>query len=273
MRVMDRSAGAETRDAAELVEDIRSLSQPLRGDHDLDPLMERIGDARYVLLGEASHGTSEYYTWRAGSAGGSSRRRVLVHRRRGRLARLLPREPVRQGRAGRRARRPRGAARLRPLADLDVGQRGGRRAGRVAPAAQRPACRTPEGRLLRAGRLQPVGLAVRGHRLPPRRPTRGAATAARRAFRCFEPYGEDVQEYARATALVPDSCEDEVIDLLLELRGKAPRYPRRRPRGRTSTPSRTPWSSGRRGVLPRDGARPRIPGTSATGTWPRRWSG
>ena len=32
---------------------------------DLDPLMERIGDARYVLLGEASHGTHEYYTWRA----------------------------------------------------------------------------------------------------------------------------------------------------------------------------------------------------------------
>lgn len=31
---------------------------------DLDPLLERIGDARFVLLGEASHGTHEYYTWR-----------------------------------------------------------------------------------------------------------------------------------------------------------------------------------------------------------------
>src|SRR5438128_2895232 len=35
------------------------------GDTDLDPLLERIGDARYVMLGEASHGTSEFYTWRA----------------------------------------------------------------------------------------------------------------------------------------------------------------------------------------------------------------
>lgn len=31
---------------------------------DLDPLLERIGDSRYVLLGEASHGTHEFYTWR-----------------------------------------------------------------------------------------------------------------------------------------------------------------------------------------------------------------
>jgi erythromycin esterase-like protein len=31
---------------------------------DLEPLIEAIGDARYVLLGEASHGTSEFYTVR-----------------------------------------------------------------------------------------------------------------------------------------------------------------------------------------------------------------
>ena len=38
--------------------------KPLVDAGDLDPLMERIGDANYVLLGEASHGTHEYYTWR-----------------------------------------------------------------------------------------------------------------------------------------------------------------------------------------------------------------
>ena len=37
----------------------------LQNKADLDPLMERIGDAKYVLLGEATHGTHEYYTWRA----------------------------------------------------------------------------------------------------------------------------------------------------------------------------------------------------------------
>src|SRR5215210_6457083 len=55
--------GAET--AAALVDAIRAQAKPLEGATDLDPLLERIGDARYVLLGEASHGTSEYYTWRA----------------------------------------------------------------------------------------------------------------------------------------------------------------------------------------------------------------
>lgn len=38
---------------------------PLHDSHDLDPLMERIGNARIVMLGEASHGTHEYYTWRS----------------------------------------------------------------------------------------------------------------------------------------------------------------------------------------------------------------
>ena len=47
-----------------LVERIRGRSHPLRDAGDLDPLLERIGDARCVLLGEASHGTSEYYEWR-----------------------------------------------------------------------------------------------------------------------------------------------------------------------------------------------------------------
>lgn len=38
---------------------------PLRSSQDLDPLLADIGDAAYVLLGEASHGTHEYYTWRS----------------------------------------------------------------------------------------------------------------------------------------------------------------------------------------------------------------
>jgi erythromycin esterase len=31
---------------------------------DLDILLDRVGDSQFVLLGEASHGTSEFYRWR-----------------------------------------------------------------------------------------------------------------------------------------------------------------------------------------------------------------
>src|SRR5688572_28350939 len=48
----------------ELISIVTQITHPLQTVRDLDPLMDRIGDAQYVLLGEASHGTSEYYTWR-----------------------------------------------------------------------------------------------------------------------------------------------------------------------------------------------------------------
>jgi erythromycin esterase-like protein len=38
---------------------------PLSGAQDLDVLLGQVGNARYVLLGEASHGTAEFYEWRA----------------------------------------------------------------------------------------------------------------------------------------------------------------------------------------------------------------
>jgi erythromycin esterase len=45
-------------------EKLLNESYPLKASADLDPLIQKIGNARYVLLGEASHGTHEYYAWR-----------------------------------------------------------------------------------------------------------------------------------------------------------------------------------------------------------------
>jgi erythromycin esterase-like protein len=49
-----------------LTDTIRSHAHPLSGDvRDYDPLLEAVADARFVLLGEATHGTHEFYRERA----------------------------------------------------------------------------------------------------------------------------------------------------------------------------------------------------------------
>ena len=50
---------------SEAVNTIKQWAFPLDEEADLAPLFKRIGDARIVMLGEASHGTNEYYTRRA----------------------------------------------------------------------------------------------------------------------------------------------------------------------------------------------------------------
>jgi erythromycin esterase-like protein len=48
------------------VQTLRAAAHPLTAASDtLDPLLARIGDARFVLIGEASHGTHEFYKVRA----------------------------------------------------------------------------------------------------------------------------------------------------------------------------------------------------------------
>lgn len=49
-----------------LADAVREGAHPLTGSpQDYDPLMDLIGDARFVLIGEASHGTHEFYRERA----------------------------------------------------------------------------------------------------------------------------------------------------------------------------------------------------------------
>src|SRR4051812_26965474 len=58
--MMDSTTTATTSEA------VRAAAYPLTGAAgDYDPLLELIGDARLVLLGEASHGTHEFYEERA----------------------------------------------------------------------------------------------------------------------------------------------------------------------------------------------------------------
>ena len=192
---------------------------------DLDPLLERIGDARYVLLGEASHGTSEFYTWRA-----EITKRLIRERGFSFIAvegdwpdcYRVNRYVKGMAKSGSSAfevlhafdRWPTWMWANREIVELvewlksynnkEIGEEEGDRKIGVYG--------------LHVYSLW-VSLDAVAQYLQKNYPD--AVEAAIRAYKCFEPYGGDVEEYARATALVPESCEDEVIDMLGMLRQKA----------------------------------------------------
>ncbi|MFB6097094.1 MAG: erythromycin esterase family protein [Haloferacaceae archaeon] len=58
------------------------------------------------------------------------------------------------------------------------------------------------------------------------------AAHAREAYRCFEAYGGDAQAYARSTRLVPESCQDEVVDVLAGVRERLPEHAGENPEDR-----------------------------------------
>jgi erythromycin esterase-like protein len=199
------------------VDDMRTLARPLRDEADLDPVLERIGDARIVAIGEASHGTHEYYAWRAALT-----RRLVEERGFGFVA--VEGDWPDCYRVNR-------SVQLRPGADDDP------RAALDA-FARWPTwmwandevvdfCRWL--RDLNDGRVpgERVGFygidvyslwdsmhAVVGW-LREHEPAH--VDAAVRALQCFEPFGEDGAEYAFASRLAPPPCEQPVVELLRRL--------------------------------------------------------
>ncbi|MGI5421745.1 erythromycin esterase family protein [Actinomadura luteofluorescens] len=202
--------------------DVRGAALPLEYAEDLDPLLDRIGDARCVLIGEASHGTHEYYAWRAALT-----RRLIAERgfafvavegdwpdcrRVGRSVTLTP---------GAR-REPRDALNAyerwptwmwaneetvrfcRWLRDRNAGLPSGERAGFHG---------------LDVYSLWESLRAVVAY-LAEHRPE--YLDTALEAYRCFEPHGHDPRAYGWNTDLVPGGCTAEVLELLAALRRPAP---------------------------------------------------
>jgi erythromycin esterase-like protein len=208
----------------ELVQEVARIAVPVEEPADLEPLMDRIGDAHYVLLGEASHGTSEFYRWRAAIS-----RRLIREKgfsfiavegdwpdcyRVNRYVKGLPD-------SGTDAREVLDAFDRSPTwmwANEEVVE--------LAEWLRRHDDGLEPDRKVGFYGLDVYSLWESLYEILSylRRVDPSALPAAWRAFRCFEPYGEDVQEYARATDMVPTSCEDEVVALLQELRRKEPRY-------------------------------------------------
>jgi erythromycin esterase-like protein len=203
-----------------LRDQVLTLSYPLEDTEDLEPLLDRIGDARFVLLGEASHGTHEYYLWRARIS------KRLIEEKGFRFIGVEGDWPD-----------------CYRVNQYIQGELGDTTAKDVLHAFSRwPTWMWANWEIVAFAEwlrgyndMRPdeekVGFygldvyslweslkAVIGY-LKQHDPD--ALPAAERAFRCFEPYEEDPQEYARATLFVPESCEREVIDLHNTIRQQA----------------------------------------------------
>ncbi len=212
-----------------LTDVIREAAHPLAGSlEDYDPLMRLVGDARLVLLGEASHGTHEFYRERA-----QITKRLIVEK--GFTAVAVEADWPDANRVNRYVR---GEGSDAEAIDAFAGFK-----------------RFPAWMWRNADVLDFVGW-LRAHNdgLPPAGRKVGfygidlyslhasieavleyldkvdpeGASRARVRYGCFEHFGEDPQDYAYATGFgLTPSCEREVVYQLVELQRRAAEYARR----------------------------------------------
>ncbi len=208
---------------------VRDAASPMTGSSaDYDPLLDFIGDAHFVLLGEASHGTHEFYRHRAQIT------KRLIQEKGFRAVAVEADWPD----AYRVNRYVRGTGGDRDAAEALSGFIrfpawmwrnadvldfvGWLRAHNDSLAANGPKAgfygldlyslhASIEAVLNYLDKVDPAG-----------------ADRARRRYACFENFGEDPQEYGYAAGMgLSRTCEDEVIGQLLDLQRRAADYARR----------------------------------------------
>jgi erythromycin esterase-like protein len=205
---------------------IESFARPLTGaKDDYDPLLEMIGEARFALLGEASHGTHEFYRERA-----QITRRLIAEK--GFAAVAVEADWPDAYRVNRYARGAGGDDEDNEAIDsLGDFRRFPAWMWRNADALDfvgwlrsyndgLPAGATKAGFYgLDLYSLRSSAEAVLEYldKVDP-----DAARRARYRYSCFEAFGEDPQAYGFAAGFgLTKSCEDEVVGQLVELRRRA----------------------------------------------------
>jgi erythromycin esterase len=215
MKILNQSASRRTKDEA--------LSTDLRNSSDLDLLMERIGDAKFVLLGEASHGTHEYYTWRSAIS-----KRLIVEK--GFRFIAVEGDWPDCYKINRYIKGYEDAedAILEILKSFDRWPTWMWANWEIAALSEWLKEFNKENEARKVGFY---GLDVYSlwdsmnsiiNYLKKQDPQ--TASIAKRAMECFHPYKEEGSNYARATYYMSESCQNEVITILKEVRKKVPSY-------------------------------------------------
>lgn len=216
---------------------LHDAAHPLRGlDEDFDPLLEMIGEARCVLIGEASHGTHEFYDARAGIT------KRLIEEKGFHAVAVEADWPdayrvnrfvsgANDDRDADRAlsgfkRFPTWMWRNRVVLEFIDWLRQRNKGSATVPVAAADVPPTATGFYgLDLYSLSASIEAVLSYldRVDPE-----AARRARQRYACFEDFGEDSQAYGYAAGIgLKESCEDEVVAQLVDLQERAMQYPRR----------------------------------------------
>jgi len=207
-----------------LAEAIRRAAHPLTGARsDYDPLLQRVGEARVVLIGEASHGTHEFYRERARIT-----RRLIEEKgfgavvveadwpdayRVNRYVRGLPGDEEAVDALEGFKRFPVWMWRNADVLDF-VGWLREHNDGKSAMKAGF------YGLDLYSMRASIEAVLTYLHKVDP-----DAAKRARYRYSCFDHFGEDTQAYGYAATFgLAESCEEEALGQLIELQQRAVAY-------------------------------------------------
>lgn len=205
---------------------IASAAHLLNGTpNDYDPLMDLIGDARFVLLGEATHGTDEFYRERADIT-----KRLILEKgfncvaveadwpdayRVNRYVRGYGDDPTSERALAGFERFPTWMWRNTVVVDFVDWLRG---YNDFLPS------QSPKVGFYGLD-LYSMFSSMREVMAYLEKIDPEAARTARGRYACFDHYHEDSQRYGYATSFgMSPTCEDEVISQLMDLRSRAPEY-------------------------------------------------
>ena len=199
-------------------------SFPLKNLSDLEPLLARVGEAHHVLLGEASHGTHEYYTWRT-----TITKRLILEKGFNFIA-VEGDWPdcyrINRYIKGYSDQDKDAVERLHSFDRWPTWMWANWEIAALISWLKDHNRHLPANKKVGFYGLDVYSLWESMEVLVKYLETtdKAAADLAKKALQCFEPFGEEGQLYARANYSLPELCRKPVVDLLQEISRKSPIY-------------------------------------------------